>query len=402
MRPTNAIARSVLTRAHVLLVFGLLLAMVGQAAPTRAETDEPYACRQEVYAYDERFPGVHAASIGQLPSGDLLYTFFGGSGEGDDDVAVWHSRMAVGTDDWTHPEVLFDDPGKPEGNSVIWHNGEGRTFVFFVTMQGDGWTEANMRFVYSDDDGHTWSEPRWLREELGWMLGNRAQRLSNGDVILPVYSETPSQADWQVGFAISSDDFQTWDFYPEQLADWPQSPSASIQAEAVELDPGHLLAYMRTGDDFIYSTESFDYGRTWTPAEATDLPNPGARVSLMKLESGNLVLAYNPTNSGRATLRLARSTDGGQTWPDFFDVENAAGQEFSYPQLLQSGDGFIHLAYTHKRMSMRHLVFNEAYISEGEDLASDMPVDTPFYSVTSRALFQAGLTPVNGCDYRPS
>lgn len=388
-----------------LLAALLLLTLAGApAAPAVAEAEEPYACRQELYPYDERYPGVHAASLEQLGNGDLLYTFFGGSGEGSDDVAVWGSRLAVGSDDWTAPEVVFDTPDKPEGNTVVWDNGKGKTFLFLVTQQGDGWTEANLRYITSNNFGKTWTKPRYLRKQVGLMLGNGAERLSNGEALLPIYAETEDQTQWRVGFVISDDDFKTWEIFPRKYADWPKSPNGAIQADVVELEDGHLLAYLRTADDYIYATESHDYGRTWSTAEATTLPNPGARVALLKLDSGALVLAYNPSNTGqgRDTLRVALSDDDGKTWPQWFDVENSPGSEFSYPWLTQSRDGMVHLAYTHKRMSMRHVVFNEAYVREGADLASDVPLDTPFYPIVSRLLFQQGVTQANTCDYSPA
>ena len=235
------------------------------------------------------------------------------------------------------------------------------------------------------------------------MLGNGAERLSNGDALLPVYAETADQTQWRVAFLISSDNFKTWKIYPGKYADWPKSPNGAIQAEVVELEKGHLLSYMRTADDYIYQTESHDYGRTWTKATPTALPNPGARIALLKLTNGTLVLAHNPSNTGqgRDIMRVSLSTDDGATWPQWFDVENSFGSEFSYPWLTQSRDGMIHLAYTHKRMSMRHVVFNEAYIRDGADFSSDVPLDVPFYPALSMQLYKQGFPAANTCDYAP-
>lgn len=341
--------------------------------PTYANTlidpagEEAYACREDIHPQDPDYPEVHVASLEEAPNGDLLYSFYAGTREKADDVATYMARLPKGSTEWEEPKVIFDEPDKPDGNAVLWNDGHGKIHLFFSTIMGDGWTEAILRKMTSEDNGLTWSEPTMVREEWGWLFGTKPFRMSNDEVIVPIYNET----NWSSGYYISDDNFRTWYSYPENDLDWPRSPNGAIQPATVELEPGHLLTYMRTRDSLIYKTESFDYGRTWTEAEPTDLPNNNSRVALLKLNSGNLLLAYNPVQSGRSPLRLALSEDGGETWSAGVDVETEPGAEFSYPYLLQTSDGSIHLAYTHRRESMRHIVFNETFVRNGSDLPSN-------------------------------
>ena len=60
--------------------------------------------------------------------------------------------------------------------------------------------------------------------------------------------------------------------------------------------------------------ESHDNGQTWTRGIDTQYHNPNAAVDLVKLKSGNLLMAYNHHMSERDPLRLALSTDGGKTF----------------------------------------------------------------------------------------
>ena len=335
--------------------------------PGRDDAFRAYACRQDIHPQDPDYPGVHVASIEKAPNGDLLYSFYAGTREGADDVATYMSRLRVGAKTWTEPRVIFDEPNQPDGNAVLWTDKD-TTYLFFSTIRGDGWTDADLRLIRSTDNGRTWSDPQYIRQEWGWLFGTRPFRMSNGEVLVPIYSERL----WAAGWYIPSDDYTTWVPYPSaDDTQWPTSPNGAIQPATVELEPGHLLAYLRTRDRAIYRTESFDYGRTWTPAEPTGLPNNNARVALLKLANGNLVLAYNPITSGRSILRLSLSTDQGRTWTSHVDIESEPGAEFSYPYLMQTGDGMIHLAYTHRRQSMRHLVFNEEFVRAGADLPSD-------------------------------
>jgi hypothetical protein len=63
--------------------------------------------------------------------------------------------------------------------------------------------------------------------------------------------------------------------------------------------------------------------------------------------------------------------------------------------LLETTDGMVHLGYTHRRESMRHLVFNEAFVKTG----ADVPSDGDFSKVYE---YQGGaLRVTEACGYAP-
>ena len=352
----------------------------GEGIPGGGGIVGPYACRQDLEPQNLDHPGVHVAGLEEAPSGDLLYIFYAGRAEGEDDVRTFMSRLSVGTEDWTPPEVVFDEPGKPDGNAVLWTDDEsGRIWLLFSTIMGGGWTEANLRKIYSDDDGATWSAPEFVREEWGWLFGTLPFRMTNDEVLVPIYSEN----EWRAGWYVSNDDLETLTPYPnDDDTTWPGTPGGSIQPATVELEPGHLFALLRTRNSggLMYETESFDYGRTWSEAVPNGLPQNNSRIALIKLDDGTLVAAYNPVSSGRTPLALSYSTDDGATWSEPASIEDeggpipgvgAGGPEFSYPYLLQTSDGMIHLGYTHRRDTMRHIAFNEDFLLSGLDLPSN-------------------------------
>ena len=39
-------------------------------------------------------PSCHASTVVELPGGDLMAAWFGGTGEGNPDVAIWGARMS--------------------------------------------------------------------------------------------------------------------------------------------------------------------------------------------------------------------------------------------------------------------------------------------------------------------
>jgi predicted neuraminidase len=124
---------------------------------------------------------------------------------------------------------------------------------------------------------------------------------------------------------------------------------------------GSLLAFLRTRPRLL-QTESVDGGKTWSPAKPTDFKNPDAAISLCALRNGNLLLAWNNLERGRHQLHIARSTDDGETWSEPQLLESNPG-EFSYPSIMQTPDGKIHVIYTYRRYSIKHLEFTENWLT---------------------------------------
>jgi predicted neuraminidase len=116
----------------------------------------------------------------------------------------------------------------------------------------------------------------------------------------------------------------------------------------------------RTEQDVLAQSWSHDEGKTWSALEATTLPNPNSGVDAVTLRDGRNVLVYNPTKhadpiKGRTPLVLAVSGDGVH-WTDVLTLENDYKGQYSYPAVIQSRDGLIHITYTWQRKNIRHAV----------------------------------------------
>lgn len=119
----------------------------------------------------------------------------------------------------------------------------------------------------------------------------------------------------------------------------------------------------------IYSASSTDEGYSWTEPKKTVLPNNNAAIQATMLASGNMALVFNPTNEGRNIIRIAISKDGGDTWPQYRDLEHASlgggadkKVEYSYPSILQTPDGYIHVSYTYNRDTIKYVRFRESWV----------------------------------------
>jgi len=117
----------------------------------------------------------------------------------------------------------------------------------------------------------------------------------------------------------------------------------------------------RSRQKVITQSWSQDAGRTWSPMTATSLPNPNSGLDAVTLADGRQLLVYNHTTTGRSPLDLAVSSDG-KTWTLALVLEDRPG-EFSYPAVIQTRDGRVHITYTCLRQTIKHVVVNPSSLA---------------------------------------
>src|SRR5919201_4621277 len=115
----------------------------------------------------------HPAAITELDDGDLIIAYHGGSGEYDDDTAVYAVRLKAGEAKWGAPRVIADTPFHGDGNPVIWQGPDRLVWLFYVVRYGKTWSDSRIHCKVSRDVGETWSDSFVLAGELGMMVRNR-------------------------------------------------------------------------------------------------------------------------------------------------------------------------------------------------------------------------------------
>jgi predicted neuraminidase len=158
-----------------------------------------------------------------------------------------------------------------------------------------------------------------------------------------------------VHFERSADAGTTW------TSVFPPAGSGASAIDAIQpsilIHPGGTLqAVGRTRSGRIFETWSEDAARTWTPIALTSLPNPNAGIDAVTLRDGRHLIVYNHTTEGRSPLNVAISGDG-RMWNPSLVLEDAPG-EYSYPAVIQSADGLVHITYTWKRERIKHVVID--------------------------------------------
>lgn len=160
-----------------------------------------------------------------------------------------------------------------------------------------------------------------------------------------------------------SSDHVNWIGYTVEKSNYLVQPSVVRPSPSKQ----HLLAFFRDRRaEHIYSSTSSDEGKTWSKPEKTSLPNNNAAIQATILASGHMAIVYNPTTHARNPITISISHDGGMSWPYSKDLEHPpdleASVEYSYPTLLQSPDGYIHVSYTYDRETIKYVKFMEDWI----------------------------------------
>jgi predicted neuraminidase len=147
----------------------------------------------------------------------------------------------------------------------------------------------------------------------------------------------------------------------------------------------------------------------------TALPNNNSSIQVTRLANGHLAMVYNHSSAADATERrlslyddieddtddgkvvaaidpsrrttfwgvprapmtLAISEDGGRTWPHRRNIEVGDGycmtnnsreglnREFSYPSIVQTADGALHVAFTYFRQAIKYVRLSEDWVRAG-------------------------------------
>lgn len=331
------------------------------------------------------FPTAHAPALLEMQNGDLLCCWFAGSYEGSADIHIICSKLPKGTDTWTEPVEVSHDPQRSEQNPSLFQAPDSEIWAMYTAQKDREAGKDNMQFTSQirrqrSVDGVNWSEFDTMFPAEGSFCRQPIQVLSNGRWIFSNWICTDS-VDGLSGdptvFQISDDQGKTW-----RRVEMPRS-NGRVHANVVELEPGRLAAFMRDREAaHIYRSESNDNGESWSVPVPTPLPNNNSSISALRLQSGRVAIAYNPTctpvpSPGKAAwpglrcpVAVALSEDGGLTFPlvrwmergeGFMGEENRTNnRQYEYPYLMQSTDGRLHLAYAaHTRAGIKYLSFSE-------------------------------------------
>ena len=112
--------------------------------------------------------------------------------------------------------------------------------------------------------------------------------------------------------------------------------------------------------------------------QATSLPNNNSGTDAVTLKDGRQLLVYNhvkpaadlPGGKGaRTPLNVAFSKDG-KNWLAAVILEDSPVSQYSYPSVIQTKDGMVHIVYTWRRERVKYVQLDPSKL-EGKPITNE-------------------------------
>ena len=345
--------------AVMILLAGLAVFGSIRTAPGTPQRRSPEAAivKSEFVFETAPFASAHASTIVETNDG-LAAAWFGGSAEGRPDVVIWISRYDGRT--WSPPKAVADGL-QPEGttrypcwNPVLYQPGGGPMLLFYkVGPSPSSWWG---QWMSSSDDGRTWSKPHRIPDGCLGPIRNKPVELPDGSLL---FGSSTENAGWRVHMERTSDLGVSWERTPA-LND--PGVAGLIQPTILRWPSGRTQILCRSRQGRVFESWMGPDWTSWSPPQPLDLPNPNSGIDAVMLADGRALLVYNHSSNDRSPLNIAVSSDG-RSWRRVLDLERGAG-EYSYPAVIQTRDGLVHVVYTWKRLRINHVVVNPVKLGQ--------------------------------------
>lgn len=292
----------------------------------------------------------HASTIAK--SGNrLVSAWFGGSLESRPDVGILASLNEG--EGWSTP-VEVANGKQPDGtryacwNPVLFQPASGPLLLFYkVGRNPRTWWGM---CTESSDNGLTWSTPERLADGILGPVKNKPVQLATGELLSPSSSESDN---WRIHIERSTNLGKSWQRINPVMDD---GSIAAIQPSILTHSNNRLQLICRTPHKRIAESWSADGGNTWGKLQLTSLKNPNSGTDAVSLADGRQLLVYNRSSRKRTPLNIALSHDG-RHWQDCLVLAHGFG-EYSYPAVIQTDDGLVHVTYSWNLSRIRHVVID--------------------------------------------
>ncbi|WP_172329931.1 exo-alpha-sialidase [Mangrovicoccus sp. HB161399] len=346
----------------------------------------------------------HASFLAGLPDGTVICAWFGGSLEGKSDICIRAAVLRPGAPGWGPVAQLSGDAAHSEQNPVIFAAPDGRLRLFHTSQASGNQDTCRVRMaeLHLDGDRIRAGEGRFLDLPRGSFVRAGVQLLPDGGWLLPLFLCVPREGQKWTGshdlaaVAVSGDQGASW-----ALEVLPES-TGCVHTCPVATPDGFAAFFRRRQSDAVHRAAAGPDGSGWSVPEVVDVPNNNSSIAAARLASGEIAMICNPVNASmsqsrraslydelgeedgrpdadtaggcvpiwgveRAPVALCLSDDDGRSFPWRYLVEDGPGtclsnnsvdgknRELSYPWLLETPDGCLHLSYTFHRRAIKHV-----------------------------------------------
>jgi predicted neuraminidase len=221
--------------------------------------------------------------------------------------------------------------------------------------------------ITSGDNGYTWSRPRQLPKGFVGPIVNKPVYMDNGTIIAG--SSLQGKPGKRIHVERSTDNGKTWTKIGP-ISDPTNTKYEIIQPTILVHSQKRLQILARTNEKHknarLAQTWSEDGGLTWSPVTDATLPNNNAAIDAVTLDDGRHLLVHNHSTredpiggrKGRGILTVAVTKDG-INWKAAAVLEYRIGSvQYSYPSVIQTRDGLVHVSYSWHRKRIKHVVID--------------------------------------------
>ncbi|THD58651.1 exo-alpha-sialidase [Phenylobacterium sp.] len=303
----------------------------------------------------------HGAGLIGLDGEALLACWYSGRSEAGPDARILCARSGDAGRTWAEPQAVSTPretalgapaPAKSVGNVVLARDAGGRLAMISGEVQSrriagletcKSWRCGRIDFRVSTDLGHSWSAPTRLDDRPGALPRSRPLRWAGQD-LLPVYQEAGRASVLALDLAALTPG-QRPAAAPQPIPARTPLIQPTLAAPARAGEPAR--AYMRDPRRrFVYVSAYDAAAGRWSPAEPTDLPNPGAAIEAFRDGAGRIVLIHNPGRKDRRRLSLAFSMDGAHFAEGCDLSAPGAHGEAAYPAVTPMAAGAWGVAFS--------------------------------------------------------
>lgn len=326
----------------------------------------------------------------KTPGGEYLLLYAAGSGHQIGNKTkvndLYARRSRDGGRRWSPPTVAWPVPYNQHSANPLIPRGSRRIYTFQMEASFEYLDEphqAPLGMRSSDDDGHSWSAPTFIRPLNDSLYQGVCHmqlcETDSGAWLLPTYTPIfdPERQRFDRQYLLRSEDQgQSWTLLPGARSDGWRIPATDrlMEGQVLSLGAGAALMYARESSGHLWELRSADDGRSWSGPDVTPLTHCDAPPMCYTLADGKTLINFihnrpatqenKRRNDGfldRQELWVTLSDDAGRTWsePRFFASDvcrplSARGwMELSYGDLLVDGDA-LHFFADHKKRQILH------------------------------------------------
>jgi predicted neuraminidase len=350
---------AILPLALVPLLFWGCASQAPSRAASTASAPQSGLVRSEFIFETAPFKSSHASTIVETKEG-LLASWFGGPYERHPEVVIWTARF--NGRNWSAPVQVADgiqEDGRkryPCWNPVLFQPKAGPLLLFFkVGPSPSAWWGMLMT---STDHGKTWSRPRRLPDAQVGPVRNKPVQPPDGSLLCGSSTEDRG---WRIHMERTPDLGATWERTPP--LNEGKTPGL-IQPTILPWPSGKTQILCRSKQGKVFESWMGGDWKNWSSPAPVSLPNPNSAIDAVMLKDGRALLVYNHSSASRSMLNVSLSREG-ERWQAALVLENQPA-EFSYPAVIQSSDGLVHVTYTWRRERIKHVVIDPARLQPRE------------------------------------